>query len=138
MGKVLRFPRRAVAAALTLVTAAIVFVLFVPIASGGDGTGTGTVTGYGNKKGKPTRKVQDDQWFYVFGSNLSHVVYGDYGVWCWDQTDNTWLMVSEWEYSPVSKALYVDANNGCVGNNSAIGVDFADGGYAVGPRLTIT
>src|SRR4249919_2133847 len=115
MGKVLQ--RRVIAAALTLASAAIVFALFVPIASGGNPGGKDQITGYGNLNGKATKKVHAGTAFYVFGKNLNHVLDEPETVYCWDQADNEWLPI-EWEYGPNSKTLLVGVDPACVGNNS--------------------
>ena len=134
MGKVLQ--RRVIAAALTLAGAAIVFVLFVPIASGGNPGGKDQITGYGNQKGQVTKKVHAGMPFYVFGKNLNHVLSAPDAVWCWDGTDNEWLPI-EWEYGPNSKTLLVGVDPDCIGSNSAIGAYFDDGRFVVGPRVAI-
>lgn len=134
MGKVLQ--RRVIAATLTLASAAIVFVLLVPIASGGNPPGRDQITGYGTQNGQSTTKVKADQLFDVFGKKLNHVIHAPAGVWCWSQMDNAWVAL-DWGYGRNSKTLLTYASSDCVGNNSAIRAEFDDGTLVVGPRLAI-
>ena len=78
MRKVLRHPLRAMTAALTLVGAAVVFVvLFVPLASAESPSGKNDVRGYENSKGSKTKKVGRDQLFIIVGKNLDHATTVD-------------------------------------------------------------
>ncbi len=111
MRKVLRHPLRAMTAALTLVGAAVVFVvLFVPLASAESPSGKNEVRGYENSKGSKTKKVGRDQLFIIVGKNLDHATT----VECWHVTAQHWDTVTGWDYGPTSKTLVdVDAGNNC-------------------------
>jgi hypothetical protein len=151
MGKVLKHPLRAMGAALTIVGAGIVFVVFfIPMATagpkppgGGKGPsspGKNAVDAYVNDHGNVLHEVGPDQEFTILGENLNFAHDASWGVQCWN--GKFWTEVSNWDYGPDSRTLVdVDMNNDCSGMLTQIRVnsDTTSKGdhYAYGPMIYV-
>ena len=154
MGKVLKHPLRAMGAALTLVGAAIVFVVFfIPIAvagpkppgphgAGGSAPGKNSIQAYVNDHGNVLHEVGADETFTILGKNLNNVHDASWGVQCWN--GKFWTEVSNWAYDPdLSSRMLVDVdfNNDCSGMLTQIRInsDVTSKGdhYAYGPMIYV-
>jgi hypothetical protein len=147
MGKqLLRYPFRALGAALTIAGVAVVFVLLIlPSVALGRAPGKGGVWWYENDKGNVIQKTGADELLTVVGKNMNHAVDEGNGfpsVWCRDVYDGDsggWTLVSNAEYGPDSRTLInVDLNNDCAPSSmNKIGVAFDDGSFYSGPRIAV-
>src|SRR6476646_2578238 len=122
MGKVLKHPLRAMGAALTLVGAAIVFVVFfIPIAvagpkppgpdgTGGSAPGKNVIQAYVNDHGNVLHEVGADETFTIFGKNLNAAPdTNSWRVQCWN--GKFWTEVSNWANDTSRTIIDVDMNN---------------------------
>src|SRR6476659_2041772 len=126
MGKVLKHPLRAMGAALTIMGAGIVFVVFfIPIAvagpkppgphgAGGSAPGKNSIQAYVNDHGNVLHEVGANEEFTILGKNLFHTHDASWGVQCWN--GHFWTEVSNWDYGSDSRTIIdVDMNNDCSG-----------------------
>jgi len=120
MDRVLKHPLRAMGAALTLVGAGIVFVVFfIPLAiagpkpptpqAGKGGVGSHEVWWYEDNNGNNLKSVGLDETFVIVGKDFFHVPNVFFSVQCW--TGKRWTEVSAWTFGDDSRHIVdVDLN----------------------------